>query len=261
MNAVEVKAALRRRHPATSDMGLGPWTCLEEFASIDLLAFSAWSSKKPPIVGYEVKISRSDYRRELLNPGKRAQAVAGCWEFYMATPAGLLTDEEKEYIEPEHFEDGGAFVRERCPAKPRCRKGHSERRRYLTPVEEANRRLSGHTVFVDVGFGDEACWVKDNWQAKRGDIIAPGAHMHMPRRMEVWVPCATCEGRGYMRKSVVEEEAPTLWIPNDVGLIEIKHDKCFVVRKAPRVKPTRSIGPIGHMVRWASFRPDPRHSA
>jgi len=95
MTAAEVKDALRTRHPALAEYGgPGPWTCLEEWANIDLACFSAWSSAKPPIVGYEVKVSRSDYRRELLKPGKRELAVSACHAFYFATPKGLLTKEE-----------------------------------------------------------------------------------------------------------------------------------------------------------------------
>jgi len=91
-----VRDALRKRHPATQTMGTrtipGPWTCIEEWRGIDLLALSAHANGSPPYrrVGYEVKISRGDYRRELVKPDKRAFALSVCHEFYFAVPAGLL---------------------------------------------------------------------------------------------------------------------------------------------------------------------------
>jgi hypothetical protein len=106
--ATDVKAKLRGRHPATQTMGFrqvpGAWTCIEEWAGIDLLAFCVHASPasgcasrtRYPRVGYEVKVSRSDYRAEIGNPYKRSTARAMCHEFYFAVPAGLLKPEEIE---------------------------------------------------------------------------------------------------------------------------------------------------------------------
>jgi hypothetical protein len=96
---------------------------VEEYRGIDLLAFSAHSSPgrgaqrgvSYPRVGYEVKISRADLRQELLNPGKRVFALGFCHEFYLAVPKGLLTREEIDWQEPEHFADYETFQRARCP--------------------------------------------------------------------------------------------------------------------------------------------------
>ena len=107
MTAKELKAALRRRHPATMGMGErtvpGPWVCIDELLGCDLVAFSAHQratitgvsrSARYPRVGYEVKVSRSDYSREIAAPSKRAKAVGYCHHFYFAVPVGLLTAEE-----------------------------------------------------------------------------------------------------------------------------------------------------------------------
>jgi len=101
ISAKEMREALRKRHPATQPMGArripGPWTCVEEWARIDLLALCATrSGGRVPYarVGYEVKVSRSDYRSELREPNKRAFAVGACHEFYFAVPSGLLRDDE-----------------------------------------------------------------------------------------------------------------------------------------------------------------------
>lgn len=130
VTAQDVKDALRGRHPATA----GAWVCVEEafsgFAStcggIDLLAIGAWRSAKAPglpgagrgdatnaTVGYEVKVSRSDMRRELYGyqpgegtkrntravpkwPGKQQWALGHVHFFLFATPAGLLHQDEIE---------------------------------------------------------------------------------------------------------------------------------------------------------------------
>lgn len=101
--AGEVKEKLRGRHPATQTMGVarvpGAWTCIEEWCGIDLLALCAHSNGgvrgcRYPRIGYEVKVSRADYRTELRKPHKRAAAVVMCHQFYFATPNGLLHSEE-----------------------------------------------------------------------------------------------------------------------------------------------------------------------
>lgn len=140
MTAAEVKAALRRRHRSPQD---GAWACVEEACcgwnsrgtgGIDLLAIGAWKTAKVkgaircgdraagtsfPVVAYEVKVDRSDFRRELEGrpaqprKGRRhARAATGAWPekaqyaldrsnyFFFAVPRGLLSDEEIEMTNP-----------------------------------------------------------------------------------------------------------------------------------------------------------------
>lgn len=268
MTAEEVKDALRRRHPAVAEYGgPGAWTTLEEWANIDLLAFSAWSSKKPPIVGYEVKVSRSDYRRELLKPEKRTASVARCWQFWFAVPKGLLTKQERAYVEPEHFEDGTAFERAKCPARCERWKRNPYLEERMPPIERERRRKTGRELPAGLAYGEHACLLKPHLLSEvKGEIHALGEVTHEYRfgsRIFTWKVCETCGGRGYLRKSIVEEEAPTLWIPSDVGLIEVNPEtgRCHVVRRAPLEEPSKPIGDVCQLLRWASYRPDPRHIA
>lgn len=256
MDAREVKDAVRRRHPGGVNGTMpGPWTVIEEYLGIDVLAFSAWSrpagtptgAPSYPIVGYEVKVSRGDYRREILRPDKRAAAVSRCHAFYFATPKGLLTKEERAYTEPEHFE-GQAFQREPCPA--RCLKPHRQQR-------DRGIRLSGRWIEVPTAFGDRACRTY-TWR-KNDDGVDEGYRITHERPGRRWEVCETCEGRGYLRQSIVEQEAPTLWVPGDVGLVEVTERSCRVVRKAPiNAEPTENWS-ISQLVRFVSMRPDPRH--
>jgi hypothetical protein len=137
MKAADVKAALKRRHGV--DGTSGEWVAIEEafcgWASsgggIDLLAIGAWKSAKVPgcpgsgrgtachpVVAYEVKVSRADYRREILGyepgpdasyrtravppwPGKAFWALRRSHYFFFAVPEGLLTEEELARREPD----------------------------------------------------------------------------------------------------------------------------------------------------------------
>ena len=144
MTAKEVLAALEARHEKA---GPGAWVCLREALSgwstmsggIDLLALGVWKTSKVggcpgigrglathPRVAYEVKVSRSDFRKELEGyepgaaalrayaegsrrsyprsapawPDKQADALRLTNYFVFATPKGLLTHEEVERREP-----------------------------------------------------------------------------------------------------------------------------------------------------------------
>lgn len=224
--AAEVRDALRRRHPAVQGMGVrtvpGPWTCIEELLGCDLVAFSAHQRPQQialvgrvnvpyPRIGYEIKVSRQDLRQELLDPYKRVDAVHAVHAFYIATPKGLLTDAEKEFVEPVW--SASDWVREPCTAgfisgrkSPRC-----------TATQYGKTR------------------------------------------------CPECAGKGYIAKSLVEKMTPYLWVPRDVGLIEVygsgENTRCHVVREAPVNKTPKVVdgGDLGNLVRYVSAHPDPRH--
>lgn len=92
MKTSEVLDALERRHPDEQ----GEWAFLREALGIDALAIHCWQGKKPFFerVGYEVKVSRSDFLRELKNPRKREPAMAIVDRFYFAAPWGLIKLDE-----------------------------------------------------------------------------------------------------------------------------------------------------------------------
>lgn len=224
----------------------GAWTCIEEYRGIDLIAFSAHSSPSSgrvpgvhyPRVGYEVKVSRSDYRRELLRPHKRTRAVEWCNAFYFAVPRGLLTAEEIAFEEPEVGME--AFVRDACPES----------------VPRGDWTLRAIRPASDPG----PCH-KGKREAR---LIGPLPENRSAYRPYVMYPCQTCDGKGYVEKSLVEREWPTLWIPRDVGLIEVDARGCHVTRKSPVRKEVPAVEAgfqIAELIRWVSVRPDPRHVA
>jgi hypothetical protein len=269
LTAAEVKDALRARHHAAGGNGgmPGEWTCLEELFGIDLLAWSAWS--KNTRIGYEVKVSRSDYRRELLAPDKRATAVALCNEFYLAVPNGLLTSHELAYREPGDLRPSD-FQRERCPGVPG-----------ITPVERPTRLFGEHDV-SRYRFGGQCRKASAHDGALRGKhtvlmprpaVLEAQTERERLRGPDEWrirehgqtlIVCPTCQGRGYIAKSRVEQEAPTLWVPADVGLVVIyETGTTRVLRKAPYrrngERTELTSYQVAQAIRWTSIRPDPRH--
>lgn len=228
MDAREVKDRLYARHPGHGGQMPGPWTVIEEYRCIDVLAFSAWSSaKKYARIGYEVKVSRSDLRNELLRPDKRAGNVAWCNEFYFAVPSGLLTPEELAYVEPEWAPED--FVGERCPGflGERCQ-----------PMFRRRRYSRSH--YVDVPNPSTT----SGWWDRTRRIL-----------------CPTCGGKGSTTKPRVVREAPTCWVPRDVGLVVVGGNGSRVVKPSPKratVAPIEQIE-LGVLIRWVSMRPDQRH--
>lgn len=277
LTAADVKTALRRRHPAFDPqlVGVGRWVCIEEWRGVDLLALDAW--RAGDVVGYEVKVSRSDMRSELLDPTKRAAAVAMCTRFYFAVPAGLLTPEERAWEEPEW--EPADFIREQC-TNPKCSARIERRGWYRSAPKPRGPKLrgtDGEGVTIRLGFYTD-----------RGTYPSGGTYTH---HLAIEACCAVCRGYGTVSKSRVEQIAPTLWVPRDVGLVAVGPRGCAVLREAPRrtvtepvipwpylgfaredgLTPRRSIPPkdrsrlerqaIAQFARWVSARPDPRHAA
>lgn len=294
VTADQIKEQLRHRHPAVAEMGKkipGQWVVLEEFARIDLLALDAWRTAR--VVGYEVKVSRSDLRSELLDPTKRMEAVSRTTEFYIAAPSGMLSKDEISFDEPDWSLSD--FERPECPGverhepdhfyraynrhwggkchNPRIgRSGRRRRRTYVPTDPETGVELpKGYLVCMPV----PAVLKHTGGQYVDGECVP--SHRDLERAVisqgYQYVRCPACGGKGCSELSRVEQEAPILWIPKDVGLIEIYPSGALVVRKpAPKRKDPKTIigdkpseysclqrQAIADIVRWASWRPDQRH--
>jgi hypothetical protein len=93
---------LRSRHAKTS--GNGPeWAYLEHVRdaagfdakrTIDALALHLWPSRGHEMHAFEVKVSRSDWRRELADPAKADGWCAIVDRFWIVAPRGVVPPEE-----------------------------------------------------------------------------------------------------------------------------------------------------------------------
>lgn len=61
---------------------------------IDAWAMDTWPSGRFRKLAFEVKTSRADFRREVLQPAKRLAAMEVSNQFYFVVPAELVTPEE-----------------------------------------------------------------------------------------------------------------------------------------------------------------------
>lgn len=62
--------------------------------SIDAVAIGIWPSTGHEIIGIEIKVSRSDWLRELKEPAKAQELMRFCTRWYLACPAGLVKSDE-----------------------------------------------------------------------------------------------------------------------------------------------------------------------
>ncbi|HHT8992823.1 TPA: hypothetical protein ACT5B2_003868 [Burkholderia cenocepacia] len=97
MQTAEVKAALRARFCSPE------WALFFEVADAtgarhsrwaDAVAMNLWPSRGLAVHGMEVKVSRSDWLRELKDPSKSAPVQRYCDHWWIVAPAGVLKDGE-----------------------------------------------------------------------------------------------------------------------------------------------------------------------
>lgn len=155
---------------------------------------------------------------------------------------------------------------------------HDMRQELMNPHKREGAKSNVHAFYFAVPKGllkpEELAYVEPKWVPIDwvrvpcdGEFQYPGAK-RLPRCVTTrygGTPCPKCEGRGWLEKSNVELEAPYLWVPRDVGLVEVSgtepNTRCHVVREAPVNKTPRTIdgGELNKLVRFASSHPDPRH--
>jgi len=97
MDASTIIAGLERRHRQPK------WLTVRELSNstggrferrVDLFAIAAWPSGGFETIAYEVKVSRSDFQRDIKQPLKQRHGRLYASQFYFATPPGLLKPEE-----------------------------------------------------------------------------------------------------------------------------------------------------------------------
>ena len=98
MQSGQIVHLLHERYPVAEG-----WACFAELAdgtgyqkrgTADFVAVSTWPSKGYRAIGFEIKVSRGDFLRELKQPEKRQHLESVCAECWFVAPAGLLRAEE-----------------------------------------------------------------------------------------------------------------------------------------------------------------------
>lgn len=93
--AEDIMAALRVRFP------FGPqkqWVLMEQVRggagwdrrTADAIALGMWQSSGHELIGFEIKVSRSDWRREVLEPEKADSILSYCDRWYVVAPKGVV---------------------------------------------------------------------------------------------------------------------------------------------------------------------------
>lgn len=96
LNTAHARAMLRKRFVQ------GEWALMEEVAPTtgggtryaDAVAVNLWKSRGHAIHGVEIKVSRSDWLRELKSPVKAESVHTYCNYWWIAAPAGVVKDGE-----------------------------------------------------------------------------------------------------------------------------------------------------------------------
>jgi hypothetical protein len=97
MTSADICAAMRERYKQPE------WCLFFEVANgtggnakrhADALAMNMYPSRGLAILGFEIKVSRQDLKRELENPDKAEAVAQYCNEWWLAVPEGLIRDED-----------------------------------------------------------------------------------------------------------------------------------------------------------------------
>ena len=115
MKTHEVKAALRARFCAP-EWGLffevADGTGANQRRWADAVAINLWPSRGLEIHGFEVKVSRSDWMRELKNPEKSEPVQRYCDRWWIVAPEGVIRDGELPPTWGQYEAKKGASLRQ-----------------------------------------------------------------------------------------------------------------------------------------------------
>jgi len=97
MKTSDVNAALRRYYPINEYalmFEVGDATGSRVTRHADAVVMNLWPSRGLLIEGIEVKVSRSDWTRELKNPEKAEAIAQYCDKWWIVAPAGIVQEHE-----------------------------------------------------------------------------------------------------------------------------------------------------------------------
>lgn len=97
MNSGDIRSALRARFAAPEwaiffEVGDGTGAVQRRWA--DAVAMNLWPSRGLSLQGFEIKVTRSDWRAELKNPAKAESVGQYCDYWWIVAPAGVVPHDE-----------------------------------------------------------------------------------------------------------------------------------------------------------------------
>lgn len=97
VTASDIKAALMKAYAAPSHrifFEVSNDTGTRASRWIDAVAVGIWPSTGHEVIGIEIKVSRSDWQREMKEPAKAQTLMRYCTRWYLACPDGLVKPDE-----------------------------------------------------------------------------------------------------------------------------------------------------------------------
>jgi primosomal protein N'' len=96
LNTAHARDMLQKRYPA------GEWALLEEVAPAtgggtryaDAVAVNLWQSRGHAVHGFEIKVGRGDWLKELKDPSKAEPVYRYCDHWWIVAPKGIVKDGE-----------------------------------------------------------------------------------------------------------------------------------------------------------------------
>jgi hypothetical protein len=205
-----------------------PWTCIEEFMNIDLWCLAAW--RKPSPASQKTKtypriaVEVKVSRSDLKSELHNPNKRA--WAYMHSDQFYIAVP--KGLLKEDEIEfkqpDFEPADYHRTPCPNGCRKIRNRKGSwYWNPNEPSLTRY---------------------------------------KSMGTTVECDLCDGKTWVGKSRVEELCPMVWVPPDVGLIEVDAVGCVFTKYAPVNESREELSPsqVGLLARWVSIRPDPFHA-
>lgn len=95
MNSAEIIARLRDKFPLGDGwIGMSEVTPPGTSRRFDFVAIMGWSSRGHEVQGFEIKVARSDWLRELKEPAKAEPLASLCTRWWIVAPPGVVKVEE-----------------------------------------------------------------------------------------------------------------------------------------------------------------------
>lgn len=126
----------------------------------DALAMNMYPSRGLSILGFEIKVSRGDLKRELANPDKAEEIARYCDEWYLVVPTGLIKDDDDIPVPwgVMDLSDAGLRVTkkaERLNARPVTKEFMAAVLRSAGKVDEATLREERNRAYQECRVGYE----------------------------------------------------------------------------------------------------------